>query len=215
MNNPSAILFDLDGTLVESLGVLRQAYDDFLTSYGISPSDLEFQSLNGPPLKLIVQTLKANHGLSETDEKLYLDYTKIVDKHYLSAHPVAGAQRILQTARINNCEIGIVTSNSRTRTQSWLAHCKLSDYVNFIVAGDDVTHGKPHPEPYERALEKLSGKSGHCCAVEDSIQGVQSATCAGIYTYLLGNNRAIAGSPNLVSQVESLQYLNEILWPGV
>src|SRR5688572_8005467 len=59
-----ALLLDFDGTLADSLGVMRSVYDQFLLSHDKEPSDAEFESLNGPPLFEVVRRLKCTHGLA-------------------------------------------------------------------------------------------------------------------------------------------------------
>lgn len=152
--SPRAILLDLDGTLADSLAVMYQVYQQFLKQFHCTPTDDEFNSLNGPPLSEVVRRLKLSHTL-EGDEKVLLsNYFKIIDYTYASVKPSTGAVDLLKKAKENCCTIGIVTSNTKKRTQTWLETVHLSHMIDFIVSGDEVKKGKPHPEPYIIASKK-------------------------------------------------------------
>jgi sugar-phosphatase len=95
--------------------------------------------------------------------------------------------------------VGIVTSNSTARTSSWLATVGFSHLIDFIVAGDEVKRGKPHPEPYLLAAERAACPQSSIVAVEDSVLGAQSAMRAGLRTYLLTDSgKAPAGVEGVI-----------------
>jgi HAD superfamily hydrolase (TIGR01509 family) len=211
--HPRAILLDLDGTLADSLPVLRLAYRRFLEQFGAAASNGEFESINGPPLAEIVRTLKAAHGLEE-DEKVLLDsYLDGIERIYANVAPSPGAGCLLQKARANGCTIGIVTSNSAKRAWAWLEAVNYRQFVDFIVSGDQVTRGKPDPEPYRLASERASHPPSTIVAVEDSIQGARSAVGAGLKTYAVAEGAGPGDSwPAGVELVPSLGCLATRLW---
>jgi beta-phosphoglucomutase len=210
---PRAILLDLDGTLANSLPVMRHAYQRFLEECKAEPTDAEFESLNGPPLSEIVRRLKASHSLEGDEAELLATYVHIIDKVYSGVTPRSGAGDLLQKARANRCVVGIVTSNSTRRTQTWLKTVGMSHLIDFIVSGEDVQCGKPHPEPYRVALEQASCPSSEVVAVEDSLQGGLSALDAGLKTFILtdGVNRE-SPWPQGAVPIQSLECLGEKLW---
>jgi HAD superfamily hydrolase (TIGR01509 family) len=187
-NNPEAILIDLDGTLADSLSVMREAYQLFLDDFQVYGSDEEFASLNGPPLVEVVRQLKVAHGLPYDDETLAAKYFGIIDQLYGSVSPAHGARQLLSAAQAQNCRVAIVTSNSAVRTKTWLARVGLTEFVDFIVSGEQVKYGKPDPEPYVLATRMVDSPIDRIIAIEDSIQGATSAIGAGLYTYLVTSN---------------------------
>jgi len=210
---PQAILFDLDGTLSDSLSVMKGAYQKFLQQFGALPTDREFISLNGPPLYEVVQRLKITHGLKGDDKTLYANYCDILDDTYLSVRPCAGAQALLQTARENQCVIGIVTSNSETRTRAWLNVVGLSHLIDFIVSGDDARCGKPHPGPYLEAVKRALCPPANIIAVEDSLQGSRSATEAGLKTIAIVRDAEKKDAwPQGIIMVATLEQVGPLLW---
>jgi HAD superfamily hydrolase (TIGR01509 family) len=201
------VLFDLDGTLADSLTVLRDAYNRFLGQFHARGTDDEFASLNGPPLPEIVRQLMATHGLPGDVDELLIAYSAIIEKTYDAIGPSSGAQKTLEKARQLGCVVGIVTSNSAKRAQSWLDWVGFSDLIDFIVSGDDVKHGKPHPEPYFLASKRAACPPSCIIAVEDSVQGAQSALGAGLRTYFLTDSDDL---PTALEGVVPIRHLSEI-----
>ncbi|HXC41640.1 MAG TPA: HAD family phosphatase [Burkholderiales bacterium] len=209
---PRAILLDLDGTLADSLQVMRLAYRAFLAQFGAPHSDAEFDSLNGPPLAEVVRRLKATHTLPGEAPALLENYFAIIDRTYAEVLPSPGAKALLQKAKRNHCTVGVVTSNSALRTRAWLSAAGLADLVDFVVAGEDVAQGKPHPEAYARAATKAGCALADIVAVEDSPQGATSALAAGLKTFMLGD----ASDPALPMQAEPIASFGALanrLWP--
>jgi HAD superfamily hydrolase (TIGR01509 family) len=207
---PKAILLDLDGTLADSLAVMRQSYELFLRTHGREPSDAEFESLNGPPLLEIVRRLKIAHALSDDAEALVSRYSDVVDRTYSRVEPSAGALELIEKAKVHHCTVGIVTSNTRRRTRAWLESVGLLNMVDFIVAGEDVKHGKPHPEPYRHACLKTACDPALIAAIEDSPQGAKSSLAAGLRTLALGVS--VQGWPQGAEPIGSLFQAAEKLW---
>lgn len=196
-SRPIAILLDFDGTMADSLSVMRSSYEQFLQSQGKVPSDNEFDSLNGPPLIKIVELLKDAHSMKASHHRLVQQYEEILDKSFATVKPAIGVFELLSEAKKNDSYVGIVTSNSSTRIKAWLTQHELSEKVDFVVGSEDVTDGKPSSEPYLVALSilrrfnasyALPDLASHCVAFEDSLNGAKSARGAGIYTFLLGSS---------------------------
>lgn len=80
--SPRAILIDLDGTLADSLSVMRIAYRRFLEQFQVEPTDAEFDSLNGPPLPEVIRRLKVSHALKDDEQLLLAGYYDIIDQAY-------------------------------------------------------------------------------------------------------------------------------------
>jgi HAD superfamily hydrolase (TIGR01509 family) len=178
-----ALFLDLDGTLADSLHVMRAAYAGFLGRFGRPADDGEFASLNGPPLPEVVLRLREAHGLPGSLDRLVAIYQSIVDDAYAGVAPMAGARELLAAAKREGWIVGVVTSGSARRTRQWLERTGLADDVDFVVAGEDTPRGKPHPDPYLLALQRAQCTATQAIAVEDSPQGVAAALAAGLTTY--------------------------------
>jgi len=211
--NPAAIFFDLDGTLADSIPAMRLAYQRFVERLDVVPSEEEFVALNGPPLIEIVQQLKLTHNLGEDTEALVVRYRNEVDRAYANVPLTSGARELIETAKLRRCKLGIVTSNSAVRTKEWLAVVGICDLIDFVVAGDhvEVGQGKPSPEPYLAAIQEASCSVVDIIAVEDSLQGVQSAVAAGLTTFHLSNSDDQTELPRGAISIQSLPHLMRLL----
>ena len=209
--NPKAILLDLDGTLADSLFVMRLSYHIFLKQFDRESTNEEFDSLNGPPLQEIIKRLKHAHSLNESEDVLLKNYFDIIDHAYFSVKPRYGAISLLQKAKKKDCTIGIVTSNSTKRTQTWLVTVGLHNKIDFIVSGDDVRQGKPRPEPYFLASQLTSCPPDEIVAIEDSRHGAMSAVSAGLKTFVLSAATNHTW-PREVTLISSLVRVAKQLW---
>jgi len=212
MNPPRVLLLDLDGTLADSLGVVRRVYEEFVLDHGGTPSQAEFESLNGPPLAEVLRRLKAIHGLPGSERELLARYEALLDRIYLEVAPNPGAGELLARARHAGCLTGVVTSNSAARTRAWLERSGLAPAIDALVASDDVRVGKPDPEPYLLALQRCNCAAVAGVAVEDSGQGARAAMAAGLRTFLLASAHAPAAAPEGVERVAGLAMVAERLW---
>ncbi len=183
MGNSCGLFLDLDGTLADSLGVMRKIYENFLASHSRPASDSEFTALNGPPLREVVSLIKGTHGLDESLEDLLSEYWELIGEAYCAVSPTQGAGALLEAASSNGWTVGVVTSNLRDLTESWLARTRLDKWVDVVVAGGETGKGKPSPDPYLLALERGGCPASASIALEDSYQGAKAAVAAGLRTY--------------------------------
>jgi beta-phosphoglucomutase-like phosphatase (HAD superfamily) len=177
------IFFDLDGTLADSLGVMRDVFDRFAAAYDAPASDEVFASVNGPPLPMVVAKLKRSWSLPHGLDELLARYTALIDHAFTDVASTPGAGETLEAAFRNGWAVGIVTSNTAARTRAWLARTRLANFVDIMVGGDEVVLGKPEPEPYRIALVRSGCARELSIAVEDSLSGAKSSLGAGIRTY--------------------------------
>lgn len=184
MSKPGShcLLIDLDGTLADSLTVMKTAYRRFVENFGGRPSDAEFSKLNGPTLGEVVRHLQHTHGLPGDHEKLMAYYENLLDESYGDVLPMPGAPELLAGAKRNKWTVGVVTSNSVVRCSTWLERNELAVMVDLMVCGEDVSNGKPDPEIYLLALERAGCPAQNALAIEDSPQGAEAALAAGIPT---------------------------------
>lgn len=201
MSGCRALLLDFDGTLADSLGVMKDVYRAFLTGHGATPSDAEFDRLNGPPLAEVVADLCQTHHIALAPDDALRRYGAEIDRALDQVRPSHGAGAVLAAAHDLGWNVGIVTSNDRARVQAWLARTNLASLVDVVIGGE-VHPGKPDPLPYLTALERLGCAAEHVFAVEDSVQGYQAAAAAGIRTFFyrpLDRPDAVAGAETLES----------------
>ena len=189
-----ALLLDFDGTMGDSLPLLIRAYEQFVEGLGGTPSPGEFESLNGPPLHEVVDRLCRTHQGRASSAADLRTYEAAVDAGFPWVAPAPGLSELLKRARELGLLVAVVTSNSTARVTNWLEANRFAHLVDAIVCGDEVREGKPSPEPYLRALEKLDVSANDALAIEDGYAGVRSAQSAGIRAVQLAPGGPDAGA---------------------
>jgi HAD superfamily hydrolase (TIGR01509 family) len=181
----SGLFLDLDGTLADSLGVMRQIYYQFLAEFGRTGSQEEFDRLNGPSLSDVLAVLRRDHNLAPPLEDLLFTYTSFLEKAYREVAPNDGAHKLVQAAVDEGWAVGVVSSNVGKTVAAWLAKVGLAGNVTVVATGDTVAHGKPAPDLYLKALRDSGCDAAVSYAVEDTLTGVRSAVGAGLSTFAL------------------------------
>ena len=203
---PRALFLDLDGTLADSLPVMRGVYDCFLAEQGRRGDEQEFQSLNGPALPEIVATLRERHALAASPELLEARYRALVaEKYSTEARPSPGAAELLAAAARRGIAVWVVTSAERAVAEGFLTAHGLAHWLNGVVTAEGLPRGKPDPAIYVRALEVAGLRPDEVWAVEDSPNGVHAALAAGLTTYALTDvpaARRISSLAELVPRLE-------------
>ena len=205
------LFLDLDGTLADSLTALKSVYLSFLSGFGATGDEVEFQRLNGPPLAKIIEFLKTTHNLPGEPADLLEHYSAMLRQAHETAQPAIGARELLQYARTSGWRTAVVTSSPRSSALKWLELGDLSDQIDTVVGGDDVVSGKPAAEPYVLALARLECSASLSHAVEDSRIGAMSAVAAGLNTWALSSPDNRSGWPDGVIFIQRLGDLLERL----
>lgn len=170
------LLFDLDGTLVDSERETVAAVDDALRAAGLAPQSLDVGQLGGRTWQDILGLLRARDpGAAAIDELALVDAW--LDRVRRDGRPIPGAEAFLRTAAAR-APVAIVSSSPRRAIRELLP--RGLDLP--MVGGDDVARGKPDPEPYRRGAALLQLEPSACLVFEDSVAGLESARAAGCAT---------------------------------
>ena len=179
---PAAVLWDMDGTVIDTEPYWIAAEHDLVASYGGTWTDELGLHLVGNPLIVSAEFIKAHSPVAleplQIVERLVADVAAMVRRE---ARWRPGATELL-------AELGRLGVPCALVTMSWesLAAAVVSELpegtFSVVVTGDQVAHGKPHPEAYLRAAERLNLPPSRCLAIEDSPTGVRSAVAAGVPT---------------------------------
>ena len=179
---PPALLFDLDGTLVDSIElILGSARHAFIGFAGHIPTDDEWRAGIGRPLQAV---LREYAGGDEAEaERLLGRYREYQLEHHdrlLTAYPrVVDTLRALRAA---GHPLAIVTSKSDWLAQRALDFVGIGELFGALVGCDTCVNHKPHPEPVERALALLGEEPTNALFVGDSPHDIHSGLAAGVYT---------------------------------
>ena len=218
-NFPKALLFDLDGVLIDSEPLHGQAWKETAALFDLNLTHSQLKLLRGRRrvdcanelIKLISKEVKA--------EELLSLHKPISRRLILTAQEMPGSESLIKRCYARNIPMAIVTSSSSESFQIKTAHHKWMNLFSTQVLGDDrsLAQGKPAPDPYLLAAEKLDITPKECWAVEDSISGVSSALKAGCFVFFLKeNNEAIEikehfEKNNKLKKINHLKEIEEIL----
>ncbi len=178
---PLTILFDLDGTLIDSVELILTSKTYAFESRGLTaPSDAEWLRWLGTPLR--------NTFARYTDDPAEVDRFIAAYREYQFANhdrllrPYQGAIEALTALRDTGHPIGIVTSKSVELSERGLAQVGLLDLVDTIVGADSTERHKPDPEPVRVALDRLGATPDRALFVGDSVHDMHAGNAAGVTT---------------------------------
>jgi HAD superfamily hydrolase (TIGR01509 family) len=184
-----AVLWDLDGTILDSEPLWVKAICEYLGELGGELSDADRGSLIGAPTPRMLAIVCAAAGVEPTPETA-AEITQFMDRRVSelmadSAGWQPGAKQALDLTREASLRCALVTNSSRRITESGLDIIGR-EYFAASVSGDDVIAGKPAPYAYLRAAELLGVSPRDCVAVEDSEAGADAAEAAGCGVVVVG-----------------------------
>ena len=187
MNSFKAVIFDMDGTLIDSMQLWRNVDKDFLHSRGLKvPPDLFAELHQGNSFIQTAQYFKDRFGLPDSPESIMQEWTKMVSKHYetdIELKP--GAIELLSILHQKGLKIGLGTSNSLELAKKVLLRNSVWHYFQCAVTGDINLKGKPYPDIYILAAERLQEKPENCLVIEDTLTGVQAGKSAGMTVFAI------------------------------
>jgi HAD superfamily hydrolase (TIGR01509 family) len=177
-----ALLFDLDGTLVETDSLHFLIWQDFLRDHGIESDRAFYQAnISGRLNPDIVADL-----LPQLDAEAAADFIWRKEAEFrnraTSLQPMPGLMQVLSWAEQQAIQIAVVSNAPRENALFALKALQLEARFAKIVLGDDLPRGKPDPLPYQEALKQLNVTSEQAIAFEDSPSGMRSAIGANIFT---------------------------------
>lgn len=176
-----AVVFDLDGTLIDTETTFEEAARRLLARRNKTMILEVMRQMMGTPAREALPLFRDRHELTESLEELSIEYRE----HFfatLGDQPVTlmpGVLALLDRLEALNLPRAIATSSNRAYVERVLAPHGLLPRFQFVLTADDVTHGKPHPEIYQKAAARLGYPANEVLVIEDSINGMKSAKAAG------------------------------------
>ncbi len=212
---PKAFLFDLDGVLIDSEPLHGQAWKETAALFDLNLTCSQLKLLRGKRridcanelVRLIPKEVKV---------KELLNLHKPISRKLIpNALAMQGAENLVKRCHADNIPMALVTSSSSESLQIKTAPHQWMNLFSVMVLGDDklLAKGKPAPDPYLLAAEKLNIAPQECWAVEDSISGISSALEAGCFVFLLKENSDELPKKEVFDQhinLKQITYLKEI-----
>lgn len=176
-----AIIFDMDGTMIDSMPYHAVSWHKFFASKGIKVSDAELKEKGHGTLFDIMPRFFGENISREESYRLGMEKEIIFREMYAPfMHPVAGLEGWLQTLKQHQIKIGLGTAADYSNTDFTIDTLGLRHYFDTIVTSDLVPEGKPSPAVYHYAAEKLGVSPANCLVFEDTFSGVAAGKAAGM-----------------------------------
>ena len=208
-SNPQmGVIFDLDGVLVDTGWAHKQSWYDLAEKEGFSMTDEFFYSTFGIQNYMIIPMLLGRDAppdevnrLSDWKERRYREI--IAEKLV----PADGAKMLLRDLKNEKFLLAVGSSAPRANLELVLERTGLQNYFDAYVTGEDVKKGKPAPDTFLKAAEKLLLGAESCIVVEDAIQGVEAGKAAGMPVIAVTTTRSRAELHKADIIVDSLAQL--------
>lgn len=177
---PAAVLFDMDGLMIESERSLLECWRQATRDLGLALDDALWLSMIGLSDAACARMLRER--LSEAEAEALTACTQaLYDVRVVSGLPLRpGVRRTLDWIERLEVPRAVVTSTHRWRTEQKLERCGLRRYFRILATGDEVRASKPAPDIYLLAAARLDVDPARCVALEDSLPGVRAALAAGM-----------------------------------
>lgn len=187
----AALLFDIDGTMVESDPLHLAAFNQVLAPYGHQFDEARFaRELQGRTNLAIGAQFLPGESLARQAEVLDHKEALFRDMARSGVAPVHGLIELLDWAEAEGVPIIAVTNAPRANADLLLESIGVRHRLPRVVIAAELAHGKPHPLPYLEGLRLVGGRAENAVAFEDSRAGIASATTAGIATVGLATSLA-------------------------
>ena len=174
-------LFDLDGTLIDSVQLILDSFRHTLAAHGLPPrSDDQWLAGVGTPLTAQFAEWKDAAGTMEALIETYREYNLANHDRMVRGYP--GVADAVRAIRRTGRSTGLVTSKNRRGALRGLRLVGLEDAMDVLVCADDVVNPKPHPEPVEKAVRLLGADPTTTVYAGDSIHDLHSGRGAGVWT---------------------------------
>lgn len=177
-------LFDLDGVLIDSMPLIQKAFAYMVKKYGFDETRMHDRARwRGYTLRQCYSVLCGHEDVTPLCD----EHASFQDKNPELITPFHGACGILESLRSNDFKIGVITNRSRN-ARSMLIHCQLMSQVDYVVAVEDVTNPKPHPEGIFKALNHFSRKPEHAYMIGDMPVDIHTGKNAGVRTIAINTS---------------------------
>jgi len=176
-----AVIFDLDGTLVDSMWMWRQIDIEYLGRFSLELPEKLQEEIEGMSFLETAIYIKDQFGIKDSIEKMMDDWNEMAKEKYRYSVPLKpGAKEFLKACKEHHLKIGMATSNSKELVAEVAANHQLHDYFDVIITGSEGLRGKPFPDIYLELSKRLQVDPADCLVFEDILPGIMAGQSAGM-----------------------------------
>ncbi|KAK1375252.1 Riboflavin kinase [Heracleum sosnowskyi] len=177
----SCVILDLDGTLLNTDGIVSDVLKVYLVNHGKQWDGREAQQIVGKTLSEAAAVIIDDYGLSISADELISEFTPMLSDQWCNIKALPGASRLIKHFRGENVQMALASNSPRVNIEAKVSYQSgWKESFSVVIGGDEVTAGKPSPEIFLEAAKKLNIDPSKCLVIEDSLTGVMAAKAAGM-----------------------------------
>lgn len=202
-----AIIFDMDGVLIEAKDWHYEALNRALGLFGLEISRYDhLVTYDGLPTKKKLQMLSLERGLSKKLHTFINDMKQIYTMEivYAKCKPVFHHQYALSRLKHEGYRLAVGSNSIRKTVEVMMEQAKLMEYIEFFLSNQDVLQPKPHPEIYTTTIERLGLAPEECLIVEDNEHGIKAAQASGAHLLKVESVDEV-NYQNIVARIRSVE----------
>ena len=203
-----AVIFDMDGLMVETERLAKRFWLEALDEFGVSLTDDQYFRIVGRTSTdstiVLNEMLGADFPVEKCRARMRELYYADIAENGIPVKP--GLLELVEFLRTKSVRYAVATSTARDITERKLELTGLTPYFDTIIAGDEVSNGKPDPEIFLKVAESLSVEPGTCVVLEDSFNGIRAAHAAGMIPIMV---------PDLTQPTEQIRSLAHAVTPSL
>ena len=183
MNDIKAIIFDMDGVIIDSEPLYYQIQKGFFKELGFTVSKQEYDTFIGTGMQLMWKKLHSKHNLQYTVEQLIIMNNDLIYKTFNNADSLQAAEgfkSFLTSIKEKGMKTAVASSTSKKIINVILSRLGIIHEFDVIISSEEVMQGKPEPDIFLKTAGKLNLKPVNCIVIEDSTNGVKAAGKAGM-----------------------------------
>jgi len=205
---PEAVIFDMDGVLVDTEPINQRAQDQVLARHGVVLGDLEYANFVGLSSRAIWDSLIERFGLPSGPAAMAAQYLAelrpLIDA---GLHPADGVVELIGQLTRARVPLALASSSPRGAVDAVVAALGLGTAFEVVVCDEDVAHGKPAPDLFLLAARRLGAAPARCAVIEDSLHGLEAAGAAGMTAIGVRtryNRDSLPGAPHVINSLAEL-----------
>lgn len=180
MKKVEAVIFDMDGVLIDSERISFKCFQDVFKEYNYTMDEKFYLTLIGRTVNSIKEVMEKEYGADFPFDEIYekkknLAY-EITNRDGVIVKP--GVHELLDYLNSKNYKIAVATSTRKERALELLEEARIKEKVNYVIGGDQVDNSKPNPEIFLKAAKGLEVEPEKCMVLEDSDAGITAAHAA-------------------------------------
>lgn len=212
-NNIKGVIFDLDGTLIDSMWVWDQIDMEYLNEKNLDVPENLADEIGHLSFNQVAVYFKERFKLEDSLDEIKKRWSDMAYYHYSTDIKLKeGVVEFLQYLKKSNIKIGLATSNSHALLEVVLKNNNIYNYFNAITITDEVSVGKHEPDVYLLAAKKLGVSPNECLVFEDIVQAIKGAKKAGMKVVGVADSRSLNDRDEIISLTDKfITNFNEII----